>query len=139
MAGATAPVVGAGQQNQTAQAPSSAKGYVIRGCLTKDKLSHIEPQNVPPAVETKLPDVLKVTSIRVISSQVKALDGHQVEVIGALRGVPGVETGIPVVDSPNGKVIFGGEQDPAVSRKEPPTIHAQTIKDIAATCPGQKK
>ena len=130
---------GAGQDNKAAPKPQPAKGVVIRGCLTGEKLSRIDPQNVEPAVELKLPDVLRVDSIKVIRDQVKALNGHQVEVTGALRGIPGLETGLLVADSGNGKVYFGGDPDPAVSRKEPPTIRAELIKDIAATCPGQSK
>ena len=132
------PLFAAGQDNQAAQKPQP-KGVVIQGCLTGEKLSRIEPQNVTPAVELKLPDVLRVDSIKVIRDQVKALNGHQVEVTGALRGIPGLEKGMLVVDSPNGKLYFGGSDPDGVSRKEPPTIHVELIKDIAATCPGQSK
>ena len=132
------PVFGAAQANQAAAKPQP-KGVVIRGCLTGEKLSRIEPQNVEAAVELKVPDVLRVTSIKVIRDQVKALNGHQVEVTGALVGIPGLEKGLLVVDSPNGKLYFGGSDPDAVSRKEPPTIHAELIKDIASTWPGQPK
>jgi len=126
-----------GQSSPAASTSQPAKGVVIRGCLNGEKLSRIEPQNVTPAVELALPDVLRVTTIKVIKDQVKALNGHQVEVTGALRGVPGVENGIVVAEGDNGKLIIGGNQDPAVSKKDPPGIHATLIKDIAATCPGQ--
>ena len=134
----TGPALVASQASQAAP-KSPPKGVVIRGCLTGEKLSRIEPQNVAPAVELKLPDVLRVTSSKIIRSQVKALNGHQVEVTGALRAIPGLETGLLVADSPNGKLYIGGDPDPSVSRKEPPTINAELIKDIAATCPGQSK
>jgi hypothetical protein len=115
-------------------------GVVIRGCLTGSKLIHVDPQNLAPDLVLKLPDALKVTSIRVIRSQVKALNGHQVEITGALRGIPGMETGLLVVDSDNGKLYLGGG-DPKLgsdlSANEPPTIHAQMIKAVAETCPGQ--
>ena len=140
--GAMAVMVAAvlGQSNQAPPKPAQpAKGVVIRGCLTGEKLSRIEPENVTPAVELALPDVLKVNAIKAIRDQVKALNGHQVELTGALRGVPGVETGIVVAEGDNGKLILGGNQDPSVSRNEPPTIYATLIKDIAATCPGQPR
>jgi hypothetical protein len=135
----TAPAIVAGQANQPTPNPQPAKGFVIRGCLKGEKLSRIEPQNVEAAVETKLPDVLNVTSIRVIRSQVKALNGHQVEVTGALLGIPGVETGVVVVNSDNGKLIFGGDTDPAVTTRQQPTIRAELIKDLAPTCPVSTK
>src|SRR5207344_314116 len=85
-----------------AQQSEPRKGVVIRGCLTGSKLTHIDPRSELPAdVAVKLPDTLTVSSIRVIRDQVKALNGHQVEVTGALRGVPGVETGLLVAESGN--------------------------------------
>jgi hypothetical protein len=122
---------------QATAAPKSqpAKGVAIRGCLTGAKLTHIEPGDVP----LSLPDTLRVTSIRIIRSQVKALDGHQVEMIGTLRGIPGLENGLLVLDSDKGRLYIGGgdtrlgeDLDPA--RNDPPTMHAHTIKDIASAC-----
>jgi hypothetical protein len=134
----TGPVFGAGgQQKPEASKPQTPKGVVIRGCLNGEKLSRIDPQNVEPAVELKLPDVLRVTSIKVIQSQVKALNGHEVEVTGALQGIPGIETGLLAADSDKGKLYIGGNPD--VTRKEPPTIHATLIKDMAPTCPAKSK
>src|SRR4051812_25798346 len=131
------------QQNQPTPAPQvqPARRVVIRGCLTGSKLMHLDPQNLAPQELAKLPDVLKVTSIRVIRNQVKALNGHEVEVTGALRAIPGMETGLLVVDSDKGKLYFGGGdpslgQDLTVSSNEPPTIYAQTIKDVAEKCAG---
>jgi len=130
----------AAAQETAAARSQPRKGVVIRGCLTGSKLTHIDPQTELPAdLATKLPDRLTVTSIRVIRDQVKALSGHQVEVTGALRGIPGMETGLLVADSGNARVYLGGG-DPAlgsdlsVARYEPPTIDAQMIKDVAATC-----
>jgi len=81
---------------------------------------------------------LKVTSIRVIRDQVKALNGHQVEITGSLRGIPGMETGLLVVDSDSGKFYLGGDpkmgSDTSARRSEPPTIYAQMIKDVAGKC-----
>jgi hypothetical protein len=87
---------------------------------------------------------LKVTSIRVIRDQVKALNGHQVEVTGSLRAIPGMETGILVADSDNAKLYLGGADpklgsDLNVARNEPPTIHAQMIKGVAESCTTQPK
>jgi hypothetical protein len=132
-------------QEAAAAKPQPRKGVVIRGCLTGSKLTHIDPQTQLPAdLVLKLPDTLKVTSIRVIRDQVKALNGHQVEVTGALRGIPGMETGVLVVDSDNAKLYLGGGDpnlgsDLNVSRNEPPTIYAQMIKDVAETCLHQSK
>ena len=118
--------------------PQPAKGVVIRGCLTGSKLSHIDPDDA----SLPLPDVLTVVSTRVIRSQVKALNGHRVEVIGPLRDVPGVDNGVLVVDSDRGRLYVGGGdprlgEDLNVSRNAAPTIHAHTIKDLAASCAQQ--
>jgi len=127
-------------QEAAAPKPEPRKGVVMRGCLTGSKLIHIDPQTELPAdLMLKLPDTLKVTSIRAIRDQVKALNGHQVEVTGALRGIPGMETGVLVADSDNAKVYLGGGDpklgsDLAVARNEPPTINAQMIKDVAEKC-----
>ncbi len=122
-------------QQPAARPQSSNGGVTIRGCLTGGKLVHIEPDD--PML--KVPDALRVTSIRVIKSQVKALDGHQVEVIGTLRGIPDQDDGILISNSPKAKVYIGGQDkslgNDAGERVEPPTIHANTIKDIAEKCP----
>jgi hypothetical protein len=60
-------------------------------------------------------------------------------VTGALRGIPGLENGMLVVDSDKGKLYLGGGdanlgQDLAVSNNRPPTIYAQMIKDVAEKC-----
>src|SRR5262245_27832409 len=102
-------VLAAVQENQqTPGKPQAPKGVVIRGCLTGSTLTHLDPQNLKPAAREKIPDRLKVTSIRVIRDQVKALNGHEVEVTGALRDVPGLEKGILVLDSDIGKFYLGG-------------------------------
>lgn len=135
-AGAARPSVEAMQQPAASPKPQPA-GVVIRGCLTGSKLTHLDVENLDPALI--LPDTLKVASIRVIRSQVKALHGHQVEVIGTLRGIPGQDTGLLVVDSDKGKLYVGGGdarlgQDLVVAGNQPPTIYAQTIKNVADTC-----
>ena len=138
-------VLAADQENQqTPGKPQAPKGVVIRGCLTGSTLTHLDPQNLKPDALEKIPDRLKVTSIRVIRDQVKALNGHEVEVTGALRDVPGLEKGILVLDSDSGKFYLGGGdarlgQDLVVSSNRPPTIHAQMIKSVADTCAGQRK
>jgi len=127
-------------QETAASKPQPRKGVVIRGCLTGAKLTHIDPQTQLPAdLLLKLPDTLTVTSIRVIRDQVKALSGHLVDVTGLLRGIPGMETGILISDSDNAKIYFGGGDpglgsDLSVGRNQSPTIDAQMIKDVAATC-----
>src|SRR5262249_42754052 len=94
-------------------------------------------------LELKIPDRLKVTSIRVIRDQVKALNGHQVEITGSLRSIPGMETGLLVLDSDSGKFYLGGDpkmgSDTSPRRNEPPTINAQMIKDVAEKCAGQQQ
>ena len=126
-------------QETTAPKSQPRSGLVIRGCLTGSTPIHVDPQTQPADLQLKLPDKLTVTSIRVIRSQVKALNGHLVEVTGALRGIPGIETGLLVADSGNAKIYLGGGDpnlgsDQQVARYESPTIHAQMIKDIAAAC-----
>lgn len=122
-------------QQPAPKSPLSNGNVTIRGCLTGNKLVHIEPDDAT----LKVPDVLRVTSIRVIKSQVKGLDGHQVEVIGTLRGIPDQDDGILISNSPKAKVYIGGQDkslgNDAGERVEPPTIHANTIKDIAEKCP----
>jgi hypothetical protein len=144
VAALTAVAAPAGNQQTTPPEAQRGKGVVIRGCLTGSKLTRIDPQNLTPHDVSLLPDTLTVTSIRVIRSQVKALNGHEVEVTGALRAIKGLETGLLVVDSDNGKLYLGGADpklggDLAVSRSEPPTIHAQMIKNVAEACAGQQR
>jgi hypothetical protein len=109
--------------------------YVIRGCLTGSTLTDIEP--APPPL--KLPEKLRVASTRTIRDQVKGLNRHQVELTGALFGVPGVEEGILIGDSGAARVYIGGGdpnlgQDLVVNRNDPPTIRATMIKDVAPAC-----
>jgi hypothetical protein len=123
------------QQPAVAPKAQPTNGVVIRGCLTGSKLTHIDPADATLTV----PDVLRVKSISVIRSQVTALDGHQVELIGTLRGIPGQENGVLVADSDKGRLYLGGGDtrlgdDLAVGRAEPPTMYARTIKDIAPAC-----
>src|SRR5262245_32847534 len=73
----------AGAAEQTAPTPQRPKGVVIRGCLTGSKLTHLDFENVT----VQLPDTLRVRNSRVIRDQVKALNGHTVEVVGTLRGI----------------------------------------------------
>lgn len=116
-------------------AKPATKGTVIRGCLTGSKLSHIEPEDAT----LNLPDVLRVASLKVIRSQVKALDGHQVELIGSLENVPGQDRSLLIAESDKAKFYVGGGdkklgEDLGVDRAGPPTIYARTIKDIAERC-----
>jgi hypothetical protein len=120
---------------QPAAAAKPVKGVVIRGCLAGSELRHIDTDDSTPT----LPDTLRVSSIRVIRSQLKALDGHQVELIGTLRGIPGQENGLLVVDSDKGRFYIGGGDprlgdDLNIARMGPPTMYAHTVKDIAPAC-----
>jgi hypothetical protein len=140
--------VSAAQQAATGAVPALApaaapaakpKGVVIRGCLTGSKLTHIEPADAM----LDGPDILRVSSIRVIRDQVKALNGHQVELIGTLRGIPGQDNGVLIGGSDKAKVYVGGAdknlgEDLHTERIEPPTIYAHTIKDVASACPGNQ-
>jgi hypothetical protein len=131
-------VAGAADQAapQTAGRTSqAASGAVVRGCLAGSKLTAI----VSDDPKSTLPDTLRVRSIRVIRSQLKTLDGHQVELTGTLQGIPGQDNGVLVVDSDKGKVYIGGGdtslgEDFGTARIEPPTIYAHTIRDIAPAC-----
>jgi hypothetical protein len=119
-----------------AQGPAPAqplKGMAVRGCLTGGRLTHVDPvdSNLP------FPDSLGVNGIRAIRSQLKALKGHQVELIGNVEGVGEQKTGILVADSDKGRFYLGGG-DPSLGedfrRKVPPTFYAHTVRDIAPTC-----
>src|SRR5262245_15560819 len=115
--------------------PQPGNKHVIRGCLKGSTLTDIE----PPASPLKLPEKLRVASTRAIRDQVKALNGHQVELTGALFGVPGVEEGILIGDSGAARVYIGGSdpnlgQDLVVNRNDRPKIRATMLKDLAPTC-----
>jgi hypothetical protein len=132
------------REQDAATKPATPKGSaVIRGCLTGGKLIHIEPIE-PQDHALKIPDNLKVGSLRVLRDQVKGLDGHQVEIIGTLRGIPGMDQGVPLTDSQSSpKVYIGGAdknlgEDLHPERSEPPTIYAKTIKDLAPECESKK-
>jgi hypothetical protein len=126
------------ETSQQAAAPppqQALKGVAIRGCLVGSKLTHIDQDDSAPT----LPNPLTVSSIRVIRSQVKALSGHQVEVIGSLRNIPGMETGFLVAESDKGRLYIGGGdprlgEDLRAAPVGPPTVHAHTIRDLAPTC-----
>jgi hypothetical protein len=86
-----------------------------------------------------IPDVLRVKSLKVIRDQVTGLNGHQVELIGSLSGIPGQSRSVLVSDSDKAKLYIGGGdknlgEDLGVERNEPPTIYARTIKDVAEKC-----
>jgi|SRR5690349_4002309 len=116
--------------------PAKPKGVVIRGCLTGWTLTHLDPDDAT----LNIPDKLRVRSLRVIRDQVTALNGHQVEVIGSLSGIPGQSRSVLVTDSDKAKLYIGGGdknlgEDLGVDRNEPPTVYARTIKDVAEKCP----
>jgi hypothetical protein len=124
-----------GQEPAATSQPPAANKYVIRGCLTKSILTDIE----PPPPPLKIPEKLRVTSTRTIRDQLKSLNGHQVELTGALFGVPGVQEGILLSDSGSVRVYLGGAdpnlgQDLAVNQNNQPMIRATMIKDIASSC-----
>ena len=108
------------------------KGTTIRGCLTGGKLTHVEPAD--PAMP--LPASLGVNGIRAIRGQLKALNGHQVELIGTVEGI-GPRNGILVADSDQGRFYLGGG-DPSLGedfrRMVPPTFYAHTVRNLAPTC-----
>jgi hypothetical protein len=115
--------------------PQPTNKYIIRGCLNGSTLTQVE----PPPPPLKLPQTLRVASPQTIRDQVKALSGHQVELTGALFGVPGAEEGVLIGDSGSARVYVGGGdpnlgQDLVVNRNDPPTIRAMMIKDLAPTC-----
>jgi hypothetical protein len=125
----------AAAQNAT-PAAAPLKGVAVRGCLTKSRLTHVEPVEDS---DTSFPDSIGINAARVIRSQVKALNGHQVELIGTVEGV-GPQKGVLVSDSDKLKVYLGGG-DPNLggdlARSVRPTFYAHTIKDIAPTCTAQ--
>ncbi len=127
-------VLAAQQPSATTTPPQRSSDVTIRGCLTGSKLTQIETDS-----KLNLPDTLAVSSIKVIRSQIKALSGHRVELIGRLEGVPGQETGTLIASSDHAKVYLGGGDpslgsDLGVGRPETPGIYAKTIKDLAPTC-----
>src|SRR5262245_46606199 len=67
-------------QEPARPAAEPLKGVVVRGCLTGSRLTHVEP--VDPG--SPFPDSLGVGAIRAIRGQLKALNGHQVELIGSV-------------------------------------------------------
>ncbi len=135
---ATASIAAQSQPQAAADAkpkPTPMRDLVVRGCLEGTTLTQIEPQTPP----LTFPKRLKVASINVIRDQVKALDGHRVELTGILHGVPGVENGVLISDADKMKVYVGGGdsnlgEDQDMLRNERPTMHARTIKDLAPVC-----
>ena len=124
-----------------AQGPDPAaaqpgKGIAVRGCLTGARLTHVEPVDS----DAPFPASLGVNGIRVIRSQLKALNGHQVELIGNVEGVGPQKSGILVHDSDTGRFYVGGG-DPSLGedfrRNVPPTFYAHTVRNIAPTCASQ--
>ena len=144
---ATASIAAQAQQQAPADAkpkPTPMHDLVVRGCLEGTTLTQVEAQTPPQTPPLTLPEKLKVASINVIRDQVKALDGHQVELTGILHGVPGVENGVLVSDSDKMKVYVGGGnsnlgEDQDMLRNERPTMHARTIKDLAPACAATPK
>jgi hypothetical protein len=118
--------------------PPPTNKYVVRGCLKGSTLTDIAP--TPPRL--KLPEKLRVATVRTLRDQVKGLDGHQVELTGALVGVEGVEEGILIGDAAAKVYIGGGDpnigQDLVVKRNDPPTIRVTMIKDVAPVCAQNK-
>jgi hypothetical protein len=111
------------------------KGIAVRGCLSGSRLTHVEPAD-PGA---PLPAALGVAGIRAIRGQLKALNGHQVELIGTVEGVR-PQNGILVAESDKARFYLGGG-DPRLGedlrRTVPATFYAHTVKDLAATCAAQ--
>jgi hypothetical protein len=122
----------AGQEPAAPPTPQPLKGTIVRGCLTGSRLTQVEPVNPGQP----FPASLGVNGIRVIRSQLKALNGHQVELIGSVEGV-GLSNGILLLDSDKAKFYLGGG-DPNLGedqrRSVPPTLYAHTVRDIAPTC-----
>jgi hypothetical protein len=134
VAAARAPIAQT-QEAGPSPGPQPTNQHVVRGCLNGSTLTDIEPASPP----VTLPEKLRVTSIRAIRDQVKALTGHRVEVTGALFGVPGVEEGALIADSGTLRVYIGGRDpnvtdDLLVNRNDPPSMRATMIKELAPTC-----
>jgi len=122
----------AAQEPAAPPVPQPVKGTAVRGCLMGSRLTQVEPSNPGAAY----PESLGVSSIRVIKKQLKALNGHRVELIGTIEGVDDI-SGILVVDSDKGKLYLGGGDarlGEDQRRTMPPTIYAHTVRDIAPTC-----
>jgi hypothetical protein len=129
-------LVSASATQNPAPTGTPLKGIAVRGCLTKSRLTHVEPV---VDSDTSFPDSIGINAARVIRSQIKALNGHQVELIGTVEGV-GLQKGVLVGESDKLKVYLGGS-DPNLGeefrRSGQPTFNAHTIKDIAPTCTAQ--
>jgi len=127
--------VAAATQDQ-APAAKPLKGIAVRGCLTGSRLTHVEAAD--PG--TTFPASLGINAIRAIRTQLKTLNGHQVELIGSVEGVGPQTGGILVSESDKAKVYLGGG-DPSLGddfrRIVPPTFYANTIRDLAPACTAQ--
>jgi len=119
-------------------APKPLKGIAIRGCLMGSRLTHIEPMDS----DAPFPDSLGVSGIRVIRSQLKALNGHQVELIGTAEGVGPHAGGLLISSTDTIKLYLGGG-DPTLGedfrRIVPPTFYAHTVRNVAHTCASQPR
>ena len=118
---------------QDSTATPASKGIAVRGCLKGSKLTHVEP--VDPGAP--FPDSLGVNGIRAIRTELKSLNGHQVELIGTVEGVGQQKGGILVNNSDKAKIYLGGG-DPSLGedfrRNVPAVIYANTVKNLAPTC-----
>ncbi len=125
-------------QDSPPENAQTLKGITVRGCLKGSRLVHVEPTD-PGA---PFPDSLGVNGIRVIRSELKALNGHLVELIGTVEGVGPQKGGVLVSGSDKTKIYIGGG-DPNLGedlrRTVPPTFYAHTVRNLAPTCDAEPR
>src|SRR5262249_6223918 len=104
--------------------------------LEGSRLTQIEPVDS----DAPFPASLGVNAIRAIRSQLKASNGHQVELVGTVEGLGPENNGILVGAADKTKFYLGGG-DPSLGedlrRVVPPTFYAHTIRNVAPTCAAQ--
>ena len=134
---ATLRVVSGMAAQESTPATKPLKGIVLRGCLMGSRLTHIESMDS----DAPYPDSLGVSGIRVIRSQLKALNGHGVELIGTAEGV-GSRTGGFLIASTDTMKFYLGGGDPTLGedfrRVVPPTFYVHTVRDVEQTCDPQR-
>jgi hypothetical protein len=116
----------------------SKNTIVVRGCVNGSMLTHAEAREYVSTV----PGTMRITGRRSIRGMLKELEGHQVEVIGTLKGGrTSQETGALVKDTGKTKVYIGGTErrtaeDRMMQTPPLPTLDVSSVKDIASPCSG---
>jgi hypothetical protein len=111
---------------------------VARGCVNGGMLTRLEAREYVSTV----PSTVRILGSRSVRGMLKEMEGHQVEVVGTLKGGRGSqETGALVKDTGKTKIYVGGTErrtaeDRMMQTPPLPTLDVKSVKDIANACSG---